>query len=102
MISSWVWELRAWLQRQQKNVADDYSNRVVALINTAGETKSRAALEEIRGELIRILTAAVGDLDADRLSEESFNSFRTILEIGMEVVRDSRALLEERNAGNVT
>lgn len=93
MISSWVWELRAWLQRQQKNVADDYSNRVVALINAAREANSYAALEDIRGELVGILTAAVHDLDSDRLSEESFNSFRTILEIGMEVVRDSRAVL---------
>ena len=39
--------------------------------------------------MLGILTAAVGDLDADRLSEESFHSFRAILQIGLEVVRDS-------------
>jgi hypothetical protein len=63
-------------------------------MSAAREAKSLAGLEEIRGELLGILTVAVGDLDSDRLSEESFNSFRTILEIGFELVRDSRAVLE--------
>lgn len=59
-----------------------------------GKRNPRAALEEIRGELLGILTAAVADLNSDRLSEESFDSFRTILQLGLEVVRDSRSVLE--------
>lgn len=94
MGSSWIWELRAWLERKQKNIAGDYSNRVVALVNAASNTESRETLEQIRGELIDILAAAVGDLDSDRLSEEAFHSFRTILQIGMEVVRDRWLSLE--------
>jgi len=94
IVLSWIWELRAWLERRQKGVADDYSNRAVVLMNAAREAKSPAALEEIRGELLGILTAAVADLNSDRLSEESFDSFRTILQLGLEVVRDSRSVLE--------
>jgi hypothetical protein len=30
MAGSWIWELKRWMQRQQKNKADQYSNRVVA------------------------------------------------------------------------
>jgi hypothetical protein len=89
MISSWVWELRAWLQRQQKNIADEYSNRVITLMNAAQQAESREALQQIRGDLLGVLTAAVGDLDSDKLSEESFHSFRAILQIGLEAVRDS-------------
>jgi TRAP transporter TAXI family solute receptor len=94
MVTSWIWELRAWLQRKQKSVADDYSNRAVVLMNAAREAKSQAELEEIRGRLLGLLTGAVGDLDSDKLSEESFDSFRTILQIGLEAVRDSRNVLE--------
>jgi hypothetical protein len=36
----------------------------------------------------------VRELDADKLSWKSFESFRTILQIGLESVRDSRAVLQ--------
>ncbi len=94
MLGSWIWELRAWLQRQQKNVGDDYSNQLVALMNSARGAESRTALEGIRGEMLGVLNVAVADLDSDRLSEESFHSFRAILQIGLEVVRDKWTALE--------
>jgi len=98
MFGSWIWELRAWMQRKQKSTADDYSKRVIALMNAARETQSQAALEETRGELLGILTAAVADLDANRLSAESFSSFRAILEIALDAIRDSSAVLDRRSA----
>ena len=82
MVSSWFWE-KAWLPRRQKNIADDYSNRVVAPITAARQASSPPGLEEIRDELLAILSAAVADLDSDKLSEESFESFRAIIEIGL-------------------
>jgi hypothetical protein len=93
MAGSWIWELKRWMQRQQKSNADEYSNRVVALIGGVQEVNSLAPLDETWRELLKILTAAVRDLDADKLSEESFNSFRVILQIGMEVTKERRALL---------
>ena len=64
--------------------------------------KSLAPLDETWRELLRILTEAVRDLDADKLSEESFNSFRVILQIGMEVTKERRALLSSTsNADSV-
>ena len=50
----------------------------------------------VRGHLARViedLGEAVRDLDADKLSEASFNSFRAILQIGMEATRERRAML---------
>jgi TRAP transporter TAXI family solute receptor len=93
MAGSWIWELKRWMQRKQKNTADQYSNRVVALINMVQEVHSPAPLDAIWCELVTILTAAVLDLDANKLSEESFNSFRAILQIGMEVTRERRVVL---------
>lgn len=98
MLGSWIWEFRTWIQRKQKKRADEYSSRAMALIDAAREAKSLSALDEIRTELLRILAAAVGDLDNDKLSEGSFHSFRDILQIGLEVVRDSEVALQ--TAGN--
>jgi hypothetical protein len=50
-------------------------------------------LEEIWRQLLGLLEEAVRDLDADKLSEESFASFRSILQIAMDVARDRRAIL---------
>ena len=101
MAGSWIWELKRWMQRQQKTNADQYSNRVVALISEVQEVNSAAPLDETWRELLKILTEAVRDLDADKLSEESFNSFRVILQIGMEVTKERRALLSSASAATI-
>jgi hypothetical protein len=88
MAGSWIWELKRWMQRQQKNNADQYSKCVVELIGSVQNLDSLTPSEEIWNELLTILTEAVHDLDADKLSEESFNSFRVILQIGMEATRE--------------
>jgi hypothetical protein len=93
MLGSWIWELKRWMQRQQKNTADRYSKRVVTLITAAQDVSSMPELDNIWRELLAILREAVHDLDTDKLSEESFNSFRVILQIGMEVTRDRRNLI---------
>jgi hypothetical protein len=100
MAGSWIWELKRWMQRQQKDNADQYSNRVVALIGGVQELTSSESLDESWRELLKILTEAVRDLDADKLSEESFNSFRVILQIGMEVTKERRVLLSTSSSGS--
>jgi TRAP transporter TAXI family solute receptor len=102
MAGSWLWELKRWMQRKQKNKADQYSNRVVALISSVQELNSLQPLDEAWRELLKILTEAVHDLDADKLSEESFNSFRTILQIGMEVTKERRSILMSTSAATWT
>ncbi len=92
MIGSWIWELKRWMQKKQKNTADNYSNRVVALISAAQNANSTTELEQIWRELLTILAEAVQDLDADKISEDSFHSFRAILQIAMEVTRDRRVV----------
>jgi hypothetical protein len=62
-------------------------------MDQAIHTLSHEALEQIRVELLSILSTAVSDLDNDKLSGESFHSFRAILQIGLEAVRDRAAAL---------
>jgi hypothetical protein len=59
----------------------------------AQQADSLPSLENIWRDLLAILGEAVHDLDADKLSEESFNSFRSILQIALDVTRDRRAFL---------
>jgi hypothetical protein len=93
MAGSWIWELKRWIQRQQKNAADLFSNRAVSLMSSAQGATSPETLDEVWRELLGILTAAVRDPEADKLSEESFESFRSILQIAMDVTKEQRAML---------
>jgi uncharacterized protein len=102
MVASWIWELNRWMQRRQKNAADQYNNRVVALILAAQEVESEAPLIDIWCELLTTLARAVHDLDTDKMSQESFTSFRSILQIGLEVTRERRAILASTSGGTST
>jgi hypothetical protein len=81
------------VQNQQKNAADQYSNRVVALMSSAQEANSQTSLEANWCDLLSILAESVHDLDADNLSEKSFDSFRSVLEIALDVTRDRHDIL---------
>jgi len=86
LVGSWIWELKRWLERSQKNRADHYIHRVVEVINGAQRCGETAALEELRHRLYDLLTEAVGALDKDQLSEESFQSFRGVWQIARDVI----------------
>ena len=55
------------------------------------QTDSVVQLDQVRSDMLAILAAAFQDLDADKLSEESFHSFRAILQIALDVVKEKRA-----------
>ncbi len=90
---SWLWELKRLIERRQKNHADIYSGNVIDLMNQARTAASPEELESLHSRLLNLLTAAVRDLDADRISEESFQSFRAILQIALSVIERRRAAL---------
>jgi uncharacterized protein len=98
MAGSWIWELRRWMQSQQKNTADQYNKRIVALMGQAQEANSLSSIDAIWRDLLAILTETVDDLDADKLSEESFHSSRSILQMAMDVTIARRAILAASNA----
>jgi uncharacterized protein len=93
MIGSWVWQFKGWLQHRQKSKADEYTNKAVALISVAEAANTAEELAQVRADLLRLLTAAVADLDADKLSENTFDSFRAVLTIAIGVAKDRRDAL---------
>jgi TRAP transporter TAXI family solute receptor len=86
LAGTWLWELKRWVERKQKNQADHFTNRAIALMNQARTGES--GREQTRQQLLDLLTEAVHALDVDKISEESFQSFRSVLQIALEVTRD--------------
>ena len=93
MIVSAFLALRRRLTAKQKNRADIYNHRLLALNERALAATDRQDLEEIRAELARILAAVVVALDTDEVTDEGFQSFARIHEGVSASVRDRLAEL---------
>jgi len=94
LAASWLWELKRWLGRKQKNRADAYNHQMIQLMCQAQAAASESDLSRIRKELMSILIVSVNDLDEDRISEESFQSLRAIWQISVDAVRERTALVQ--------
>jgi len=93
LLWSWIAQLKKILENRQKNQADQYSSEVVSFLEQAQVSQTLQDLERIRHDLLTLLTNAVRDLDQDRISEESFQSFRVVWQIALDVTRERYALL---------
>jgi hypothetical protein len=59
----------------------------------AQSADSPPALDTLKADLLATLTSAVRDLDADKLSEESFQSYQAVLQVVLDVIRKHREML---------
>ncbi|GET43648.1 TAXI family TRAP transporter solute-binding subunit [Microseira wollei] len=101
LLWSWGLELKRLLVRVQKNAADEYSKKVIHLLNEVPKSNDLRQLEVKREELLKLLTSAVNDLDKDVISEESFQSFRVIWQIALDTVRERRITLYQQQSPSV-
>jgi len=69
LAGSWFWELKKWIERRKKNVADNYIQRVINLIDDPRDPKVR--LEELDDEFEK----AAKDMIEENISQESFRTF---------------------------
>jgi len=88
LLGSWGWELRRWIVRGQKDRADKYTHEVVLLITRTQVAGSTDEVETIRRQLLKLLTDVVCALDQERISEESFQSFRVVWQIAFDLLRE--------------
>jgi hypothetical protein len=93
LAGSWLWELKRWIERKQKNYADQYSRRALGLMNQVKTCSTMAELDSYRAQLLAMLTEAVEDLDRDRMSQDSFQSFRVVWQIALDVIRERRSAI---------
>ena len=95
LVFSGVWQFRLWLIGRQKNRADDYNLEILALIERVEQTRSVNELMKLRQELFSILRQVVIDLDIDKISPESFQSFTFPWEVAMTTLHHQEMVLHQ-------
>lgn len=93
LLGSWLWQLKRFLEQRQKNNADDYTKQAITLMQRAPALATVAETEAAQHSLLSILTKAVDALDQDHISEESFQSFRVVWQIAIDVIKERRQIL---------
>lgn len=88
-----LWQFRLWLLGRQKNRADTYNLEILDLIDQINQAESVETLHSLRQQLLEILKRVVTDLDVDRISSESFESFTFPWEIASSMIRHRELLL---------
>ncbi|MEO0805665.1 MAG: TAXI family TRAP transporter solute-binding subunit [Cyanobacteria bacterium J06643_4] len=90
-----VWQFRQWLIGRQKNRADDYNLEILALIEQLEQAKTLPELQALRQQLFSILRQVVIDLDIDKISPESFQSFTFPWEVAMTTLHHQELVLHQ-------
>jgi TRAP transporter TAXI family solute receptor len=96
-----LWQARLWLTQKQKNRADTYNLEILDLIDRIDATQSIPELMVLRQELFDILKRVVVDLDVDRITTESFESFTFPWEIAMNSIRHQEILIRNSHDSQV-
>ncbi|MGK7909319.1 MAG: TAXI family TRAP transporter solute-binding subunit [Synechococcus sp.] len=93
LVASSAWQVhQRWLMRQ-KNRADRYNLEIMALLDKVYSSQSAEQLEELRMQLFDILKQVVEDLDLDRITAESFESFTFPWGIAITAIRHRESVL---------
>lgn len=90
---SGIWQLRLWLQGRQKNRADMYNLEIVSLIEQVHTIEDLEQLAQVHRQLFEIFHKVVVDLDKDRISPESFQSFTFPWEVAVATIRHREMIL---------
>ncbi|NJM98900.1 MAG: TAXI family TRAP transporter solute-binding subunit [Phormidesmis sp. RL_2_1] len=95
---SGIWQFRLWLIGRQKNRADDYNLEILALLEQVENAVTLQELQTLRKELFSILRQVVIDLDVDKISPESFQSFTFPWEVAMTTLHHQETVLYKANS----
>ncbi len=91
-----LWQFRLWLLGRQKNRADMYNLEILALIDQVHDVQDVGQLRAVQAQLFEILRKVVVDLDEDRISPESFQSFTFPWEVAITTIRHREMVLLNR------
>ncbi len=95
---SGIWQLRIRLRGQQKNRADFYNLEILKLIDKIQSLEDLEQLAAVRRQLFKIFENVVVELDIDRISPESFQSFTFTWEVAMTTIRHREILLSNQRS----
>ncbi len=90
-----IWQLKMWLKGRQKNRTDLYNLEILQLIAQINSMEELEQLIRLRSHLLELLAKVVVDLDRDRVSPESFQSFTFTWKVAMREVSHRESLLRD-------
>ncbi len=96
LLCSSLWQGRQWLISNQKDRADRYNLEILNLIEKIEQAEDFDELQDLRQQLLEILRKVVVDLDIDRISPESFQSFTFPWEVANTAIRHQEIILSGR------
>lgn len=93
LLASGIWQARLWLQQKQKNRADRYNAELLDLIKHIESAEDFPELTQVRNRLFDIFHNVVVDLDNDKITSESFQSFSFTWNVALSTIRHKEMLL---------
>jgi uncharacterized protein len=84
LLGSWGWELKNWLERSRKNLADEYVGKVIGLMKSV--QSSELAPQEALEAIDRTFGEAADALVDEGISQESFRTFNEAYKTVREVI----------------
>jgi TRAP transporter TAXI family solute receptor len=95
LLASSLWQFRRWLEERQKNRADMYNLKVLALLEKVEQAETLEELEALRQALFAMFQKVVTDLDTDRISQASFQSFTFPWDVAVSTIRHRELLMNQ-------
>jgi TRAP transporter TAXI family solute receptor len=87
LLVSGIWQFRMWLESRQKNRSDLYNLKILKLTDQIQQSETLEDLHELRRQLFAIFEKVIADLDCDRISPESFQSFTVPWQVALGSIR---------------
>jgi uncharacterized protein len=84
LLGSWIWELKRWMERKSKDVADRYIEQLIEVMNASqsASIQPQEALEKID----RLFELVAVELVDEGISQESFRTFNEAYKTVREVI----------------
>ncbi|MEM1367778.1 MAG: TAXI family TRAP transporter solute-binding subunit [Cyanobacteria bacterium P01_H01_bin.15] len=101
LCASSIWQFRLWLKERQKDRADLYNLEILELIELIENTKNIEELDSLRKKLFDVLAIVIKDLDNDRISSDSFQSFTFPWEVALKALHHRENLLKTNHSTEV-
>jgi uncharacterized protein len=91
LVGSWLWELKRWMERRSKDIADRYIEQLINVMNQC-QTATMSSQEAL-AEIDRLFENVATELVKEGISQESFRTFNEAYKTVREVIdRKSAAI----------
>ncbi|MBR8832234.1 MAG: hypothetical protein N5P05_003486 [Chroococcopsis gigantea SAG 12.99] len=101
LIASRIWQLNNRWKAKQKNRADFYNLEVLELIKESINTDNIEKMEEVKTKLFSMFEQILLDLDNDRITSQSFQSFSFTWQVALSTLRHREMILLLQGTKNI-